>query len=112
MLKSLIFPSGKNAFVNRKRSFFVVQTLIKFFLDVLIKIVKPNSPDASLVPCQKPTMELFRQHVPSWMFSWILNTQQTTARSSPPEVFLGKDVLKRCCKATLLKSHFGMGVLL
>ena len=43
-------------------------------------------------------------------------------RSSHPEVFLEKDVLKICskftgehryiCKATLFKSHFGMGVLL
>ena len=48
-----------------------------------------------------------------------------TVRSSLPEVFLEKDVLKICskftgehprrsaiCKATLFKSHFGMGVLL
>ena len=46
------------------------------------------------------------------------------SRSSPPEAFLGKGVLKICCKftgehlllilylATLLKPHFGMGVLL
>ena len=41
-------------------------------------------------------------------------------RSSLPEVFLGEGVLKICskftgehpCKATLLKSHFDMGVLL
>ena len=49
-------------------------------------------------------------------------------RSSHPEVFLEKDVLKICskftgdthaevwlkyiCKATLFKSHFGMGILL
>ena len=40
-------------------------------------------------------------------------TQLTNDRSSRPEVFLGKDVLKICskftgehpCKATLLKSH-------
>ena len=44
-------------------------------------------------------------------------------RSSPTEVFLGKGVLKMCskftgehpcwsCKGALLKSNFGMGVLL
>ena len=33
-------------------------------------------------------------------------------RSSRPEVFFGKGVLKICGKSTLLKSHFGMGVLL
>ena len=49
----------------------------------------------------------------------------TESRSSRPEVFLGKGVLKICNKftgehpyrsvisiATVLKSHFGMGVLL
>ena len=47
-------------------------------------------------------------------------TQLTNDRSSRPDVFLGKDVLKICskftgehpCKATLLKSHCKMGVLL
>ena len=53
-----------------------------------------------------------------------MNTNKN--RSSHPEVFLGKGVLKICskftgehpcqravqsCNATLLKSHFGMGVL-
>ena len=35
----------------------------------------------------------------------------TIIRNSHPKVFLGKGVLK-ICKATLLKAHFGMGVLL
>ena len=51
----------------------------------------------------------------------IFNSErQFLIRSSPPEVRLGKGVLKICskftgqhsCRATLLKSHFGMGVLL
>ena len=37
---------------------------------------------------------------------------QFSYRSSHPEVFLGKGVLKIYSKATLLISHFGMGVIL
>ena len=55
----------------------------------------------------------------SQMFERVLNTPQMShCRSSPPKVFLGKAVLKIYSKftgvveATLLKSHFGMGVLL
>ena len=56
------------------------------------------------------------------------NRKVATVRRSHPEVFLGKGVLKICskftgeqpyrsailksCEATLLKSHFGTGVLL
>ena len=54
-------------------------------------------------------------------------TKYSSDRSSPPEVFSGKGVVKICskfkgehpyrsvissCFATFLKSHFGMGVLL
>ena len=52
------------------------------------------------------------------------NKITTKTRNSPPEVFVGKGVLKICtrftgvhpyrsvsCKANVLKSHFGMGVL-
>ena len=52
--------------------------------------------------------------------SGVSSLNQHLFRSSPPDMFLGKGVLKICCKftgqqpykATLLKSHFGMGVLL
>ena len=42
------------------------------------------------------------------------NCGRSSHRSSPPEVFLEKSVLKVCrkCMTTLLKSHFGMSVLL
>ena len=47
---------------------------------------------------------------------WIIHVSPhliySQCRSSHREVFLGKGVLKICNWATLLKSHFGMGVLL
>ena len=63
-------------------------------------------------------------------FWWDTNLSNQMFRSSHPELFLRKGVLKICskfaeehlcrsaisikslCKATLLKSHFGIGVLL
>ena len=59
----------------------------------------------------------------SFYLSYLVRLFQPQSSSSPPEVFLQKGLLKICskftgeheqlsCEATLLKSHFRMGVLL